>query len=151
MKPIRHENCLGVRGIKTFKCIKCGKLSNNYMNGVDICFECCVKSNICQVCGKDLGESVGVKDLSDTIKDMLSSDYEDRFRAEYFQLKIRMDKLSTMLKKYKNRQLPFTPKCSYDLLNGQLKAMKMYAEYLEERAHHESISLKEDIYGQPIN
>ena len=39
-----------------------------------------------------------------------------------------------MLKKYKEGTLPFKPACSYDLLNGQFKAMDMYASYLEERA-----------------
>ena len=47
-----------------------------------------------------------------------------------------------MLKKYKAGTLPFTPSCSYDLLNGQLKAMELYATYLEERAEIEGIDLK---------
>lgn len=47
-----------------------------------------------------------------------------------------------MLKKYKDGTLPFTPTCSYDLLNGQLKAMELYAQYLDERAEIEGIDLK---------
>ena len=73
---------------------------------------------------------------------MQSADYKERFRAEYLQLKIRMMGLSSMLKKYKDGTLPFTPTCSYDLLNGQLKSMDMYASYLEERAIIEGISLE---------
>ena len=80
-------------------------------------------------------------ELKDTIELMKSNDYVDRFKAEYYQLKIRTQKLSDMLKKYKEGTLPCTPKCSYDLLNGQFKAMDMYASYLEERAEIEGIEL----------
>ena len=79
--------------------------------------------------------------LSDTIDLMNSSDYKDRFRGEYLQLKIRINGLTSMLEKYKNGLLPFTPSCSYDLLAGQLKAMKLYATYLEDRAAIENIIL----------
>lgn len=79
--------------------------------------------------------------LKDTVEMMKSSDYKERFRAEYFQLKIRMDGLAGMLIKMENNMLNFTPKCSYDLLNGQLKAMNFYASYLEERADIEGINL----------
>ena len=79
--------------------------------------------------------------LKDTVEMMKSSDYKERFRAEYFQLKIRMDGLACMLIKMENNMLNFTPKCSYDLLNGQLKAMNLYASYLEEREEIEGINL----------
>jgi hypothetical protein len=72
---------------------------------------------------------------------MNSTDYKERFRAEYAQLKLRMIGLSAMLEKYKAGTLSFTPSCSYDLLNGQFKAMDMYASYLEERAVIEGINL----------
>ena len=80
-------------------------------------------------------------ELKDTIELMQSNDYIDRFKAEYLQLKIRMEGLSSMLKKYKEGNLNFKPKCSCDLLNGQFKAMDMYASYLEERAEIEGIEL----------
>lgn len=32
--------------------------------------------------------------LFDTVSDMLSDDYKSRFKAEYYQLKIRIEKLS---------------------------------------------------------
>ena len=79
--------------------------------------------------------------LSETVEMMNSSDYKERFKAEYLQLKIRMKSLSNMLEKYKEGTLNFKPSCSYDLLNGQLKAMDMYAFYLEERAEIEGIIL----------
>lgn len=45
--------------------------------------------------------------LKDTAKLMESGDYKDRFKAEYYQLKIRLNGLSEMLKKYKAGTLPF--------------------------------------------
>ncbi len=80
--------------------------------------------------------------LNETVKMMNSADYIERFRAEYIQLKIRMNGLSSMLRKYKSKELNFTPSCSYDLLNGQFKAMDLYASYLEERAEIEDINLE---------
>ena len=79
--------------------------------------------------------------LNETVEMMNSQDFKERFKAEYLQLKIRMEGLSSMLKKYKEGNLNFKPKCSYDLLNGQFKAMDMYASYLEERAKIENIEL----------
>lgn len=83
--------------------------------------------------------------LNETVDMMNSADYKERFRAEYFQLKIRIDGLDNMLLKMGHNMLNFTPKCSYDLLNGQLKAMKLYEEYLRERAEIEDIDLKGDV------
>ena len=80
-------------------------------------------------------------ELKDTIELMTSEDFKDRFKAEYYQLKNRMIRLRNMLEKYKNGELNFTPKCSYDLLNGQFKAMDMYASFLEVRAFIEGIKL----------
>ena len=79
--------------------------------------------------------------LVDTVEMMNSEDFKERFKAEYHQLRLRIDGLSKMLEKYKDGTLPFTPKCSYDLLNGQLKAMVLYRTYLEERAMIEEIQL----------
>lgn len=79
--------------------------------------------------------------LERLIELMKSEDYKDRFRAEYYQLEDRIDKLANMLEKYKAGTLNFTPSCSYDLLNGQLKSMLFYLEYLTERAEIEGIEL----------
>lgn len=79
--------------------------------------------------------------LKETVEMMNSENYKERFRAEYLQLKIRMNGLSNMLKKYKEGTLTFTPSCSYDLLNAQLKTMDLYATLLEERAKIEDIEL----------
>ena len=72
---------------------------------------------------------------------MKSEDYKDRFRAEFYQLEDRIDKLSNMLEIYKAGTLDFTPSCSYELLNSQLKAMNEYLLYLTIRAEIEGIEL----------
>ena len=87
--------------------------------------------------------------LQDTIKGMTSQDHKERFRAEYFQLINRIDGLGAMLIKYRKGTLPFTPKCSIKLLDGQFNAMKMYATHLKERAKIEEISLEEIIETTP--
>ena len=79
--------------------------------------------------------------LKETVSMMESADYKERFKAEYLQLEIRVNGLRNMLKKYKDGTLTFKPSCSYDLLNGQLKAMELYATYLDERAEIEGIDL----------
>lgn len=79
--------------------------------------------------------------LVETVEMMNSADYKKRFEAEYLQLKIRMEGLGAMLKKYKEGTLTFTPSCSYDLLNAQYKAMDLYASFLEDRAKVEDIDL----------
>lgn len=80
-------------------------------------------------------------ELKDTVELMLSEDYKDRFKAEYWQTKIRADKLRFMLAKYASRELDFEPNCSYDTLHGQWVEMNGYLEYLEERAGIERIKL----------
>ena len=56
--------------------------------------------------------------LNETVEMMNSQDFKERFKAEYLQLKIRMEGLSNMLKKYKEGILNFKPKCSYELLKS---------------------------------
>ena len=79
--------------------------------------------------------------LQDTIPLMNSEDYKDRFRAEFYQLQIRIEKLSLMLDKYFNKELDFTPNCDYDLLHEQLVHMVSYKTILRERARIEKIQL----------
>lgn len=80
--------------------------------------------------------------LADTISYMNSSDYKDRFIGEYWQTKIRYDKLHDMLVKYEADKLDFEPSCSLDLLKEQAKYMGMYLNKLEIRAAIEEIDLK---------
>lgn len=79
--------------------------------------------------------------LVDTIPLMESEDYRDRFKAEHYQLAIRIEGLKQMLDKYKHGALKFTPMCSYALLSEQLKTMEAYAACLEARATTEYIDL----------
>ena len=80
-------------------------------------------------------------ELERLIELMKSEDYKDRFRAEFYQLEDRIDKLSNMLEIYKAGTLDFTPSCSYELLNSQLKAMNEYLLYLKIRAEIEGIEI----------
>ena len=48
-------------------------------------------------------------ELKDTIDLMNSSDYKDRFKAEYWQVKIRLEKLRKMIAKWQAGTLGFTP------------------------------------------
>lgn len=79
--------------------------------------------------------------LQDTIKMMDNADYKERFKAEYYQLKIRHEGLARMLKGYREGTLDFTPTCSYDLLHAQLVYMEHYLNVLEERSKIENVEL----------
>lgn len=80
-------------------------------------------------------------DLKDTVGLMVSEDAKDRFLAEYWQLKIRHDRLKAMLDKYETRTLDFDLNCGPDMLNRQLIYMQKYLNILEYRADIEGISL----------
>lgn len=82
-------------------------------------------------------------ELLATAKPMFSTDFRDRFRAEYSQLKIRKEKLDKMLEGYKAGTLQFHPKCSYELLKSQSDTMGAYLKILEERAKIEDVNLEE--------
>lgn len=82
-----------------------------------------------------------MKELNDTIDMMKSKDYTKRFKAEYYQTKIRYDKLHTTVVKMEAETLDFTPSCSIDLLKKQLNAMGSYLYTLEIRAEIERIKL----------
>lgn len=88
-------------------------------------------------------------ELKNTIGLMNSSDYKERFKAEYFQTKIRYEKLHKMTTKYEagvmendaSKYLGFTPTCPLELLLSQKRDMGMYLHDLEIRAHMEGIDL----------
>lgn len=82
--------------------------------------------------------------LEQTVAMMNSADYKERFRAEYFQVKIRINGLSEMLDKYRERTLEFTPTCSYEMLENQLRAMEYYRNCLTQRAEIENINLSSE-------
>lgn len=80
-------------------------------------------------------------ELKDTIELMTSEDYKERFKAEYWQAKIRYDKLDSMTVKYEANTLAFTPKCSLELLKEQKKYLGNYIRTLKIRAEIEKIEL----------
>lgn len=82
-----------------------------------------------------------MKDLKDTVDLMNSNDFKDRFKAEYYQTKIRYNKLHAMIIKYEAGTLSFTPNCSLELLKHQASMMGQYLYDLEIRAEIEKIEL----------
>ena len=79
--------------------------------------------------------------LSQTVDMMTSSDYKERFKAEYAQVVIRYKKLKNMLDKLDKNELTFTPTCPRSTYNMQIKAMTDYIAILEARAVMEHIIL----------
>lgn len=86
-------------------------------------------------------ENIKTYELKDTIVLMESADYKDRFKAEYWQLRDRYKKLVSMLTKWDNGQLDFTPTCPRSLYTKQVNAMHEYLDVLERRAELESVDL----------
>ena len=74
--------------------------------------------------------------LTETIPLMTSEDYRDRFKAEYWQLKIRTDKLEAMLAAAEAGTSPF-------LLRDQLRKSQDLLGILATRARVEGINLEE--------
>lgn len=72
---------------------------------------------------------------------MLSDDYKERMKAEYWQVKHRYDSLHRMVVKYEAGTLDFTPSCSLELLKEQKAAIGKYLYVLEVRAQIENVNL----------
>lgn len=79
--------------------------------------------------------------LQDTVEMMNSSDYRERFKAEYYQLLLRLDALTGMLIKWENGMLDFKPKCSKETLENQVLFMQGYLGVLRLRAEIEGIEI----------
>lgn len=80
-------------------------------------------------------------ELEDTVEMMNSSDYKERFKAEYYQLVIRYGKLKYMLESWDRGELSFKPTCPRAIYNFQVRAMADYIACLETRAVIENIEL----------
>lgn len=83
-------------------------------------------------------------ELKDTIELMQSADYKKRFRAEYHQLNIRIEKLCSFLYKWDNNMLDFTPSTPKSVYDLQIRAMQDYLAVLEARAAIEDIDLSQE-------
>jgi hypothetical protein len=79
--------------------------------------------------------------LPATAVSMISTDYKERFKAEYAQLVIRYEGLKGMLKKWDDGTLEFEPTCPRSIYNMQIKAMSEYIAVLEARAAIENVDL----------
>ena len=88
-------------------------------------------------------------ELKDTIALMTSSDYKERFIAEYWQTKIRYEKLKDFCNKIElaNLDIMDEPKhdVPYNVLREQQRIMGEYLHILELRAIIENIDLYEKI------
>lgn len=80
--------------------------------------------------------------IIDSVELMLSKNYKDRFLAEYWQLRLRLEKLDEMIRRYWSKTLPFEPTCPIGILEKQRKHMRRYLETLEQRAAIENIELE---------
>lgn len=80
-------------------------------------------------------------ELKHTISAMKSVDYDERFKAEYWQTKIRYEKLHKTVIKAEAGTLDFKPKCDIELLKRQKRCMGEYLYTLELRAEIEGIEL----------
>ena len=82
-------------------------------------------------------------EYKDTVDMMLSDDYKERMKAEYYQLKIRMEKLKDFILKIDiaevNGEESPEHDCPVGLLHRQLHIMGLYLQILELRANKEGI------------
>lgn len=81
-------------------------------------------------------------ELKDTVGMMLSADYKERFKAEYYQLKTRYEKLLVFYAKYSAGALSFEPSCPIETYKLQLRYMEDYLAILEIRASIEGVKLE---------
>jgi len=79
--------------------------------------------------------------LKYTVNLMLSDDYKDRFKAEYFQTLIRWRKLNETIVKLEAGTLEYESESGLHLLKTQAHDMLDYLNTLEARAYHEEIDL----------
>lgn len=93
---------------------------------------------------EDIGRRGGTEmkdmELKDTIELMISEDYQDRFKAEYHQLRIRFNKLEDYIVKIANKKEK-EPKTPLSMLMQQAEIMNDYIVILERRAEIEGIDI----------
>lgn len=82
-----------------------------------------------------------MKELKDTAEMMVSSDYKERFKAEYQQVRIRTEKLQEVLYRLDSGVLDFKLSCPRFILDEQLDVMYRYLSILEARAQIEGIDI----------
>lgn len=84
-------------------------------------------------------------ELKDTVNAMLSADYKERFKAEYWQTKIRYEKLKAFCNKIEAAGIAKSTAPNHDcplwMLRDQQKEMGNYLSTLEIRAEIEGVEL----------
>ena len=120
------------------------RIGDNNGDGYEVTYEEGYKS----WCPKEIFEKhnheIKNAELAATAELMVSSDYKERFKAEYIQLKNRYEGLQNMIRKWDNNKLNFTPTCPRDTYDVQLAAMQRYLGILEVRANMENVDIYDD-------
>lgn len=120
------------------------RIGDNSGNGYEVIYEEGYKS----WCPKEVFEKhnheIRNQELVSTAELMVSSDYKQRFKAEYIQLKNRYNGLKKMIESWDKGRLPFIPICPRDLYDEQLATMDAYMTVLETRASLENVDIYDD-------
>lgn len=82
-------------------------------------------------------------ELIDTIELMIDDNYINRFKAEYYQLAIRIKKLNKYINDLQIGLIKDEPKTDINILRSQLSMMRNYLTILKHRAKVEHIELEE--------
>ena len=117
------------------------RVSNNNGDGYEVTYDDGYKS----WCPKDVFErhnyTIKNEELEKTCEGMVSPDYKERFKAEYVQLKNRLEGLKRMLKAWDDGKLSFTPTCPRTIYDDQVKGMELYFKVLAQRATIEKVEV----------
>ena len=121
------------------------RVSNNKGDGYEVTYDDGYKS----WCPKDVFEQhnfiIKNEELAKTCEGMVSPDYKERFKAEYIQLKNRLEGLKRMLESWDKGTLNFTPTCPRDLYDKQVSGMVTYLNVLAKRARMERVDISDVI------
>ena len=121
------------------------RVSNNKGDGYEVTYDDGYKS----WCPKDVFEQhnfiIKNEELAKTCEGMVSPDYKERFKAEYIQLKNRLEGLKRILESWDKGTLNFTPTCPRDLYDKQVSGMVTYLNVLAKRARMEGVNISDVI------
>lgn len=137
---VRMQNGFTIR--ETTTCVDPANYDENV--GKEICLKR-IEDKVWFLLGYALQDKLALASADDRLKAsaplMLSSDYKERFIAEYQQDEERYIRLKAMTEKWDAGQLNFTPTCPREIYDRQLMFMKGKLECLQERAKLESVDL----------
>ena len=90
---------------------------------------------------KETAKTMQLNDLKETIPFMTSDNYKDRFVAEYWQNRIRLQRLKAICEKWDAGKLKFAPTCPREVFDQQITLMEELQVLLEQRAEIEDVDL----------